>query len=327
MRGRSVEPSLMVGLMTAALWSTVAVGSTPAAKRDIERLERHRTEALHAGEGDLAPFASDAIDIEGDGRVSLAPNAPAVALKGGRRPDSTAPNAAVATVKRGAQPNYGALNATDMARTRRSGPAYAVPNAAVMTPKPASRPDNRLDALGVHVYGGAAVTTGRHGTIRFVRVWHREGDRWLVVASQTTPIESAPPLAPIVSPSRHRSAPVLGPPEREVWAATVAVADAARSRNLKAWTYWIADEFLGTSVDGRVNTKAARLAALGATAANGPAASYEDVRVRIYGGLSVTTWAVPGTPNRRLMAIAVKRHGRWQRVAAIATRVTAGGRP
>ena len=39
----------------------------------------------------------------------------------------------------------------------------------------------------------------------------------------------------------------------------------------------------------------------GRTDPNGPTASHEDVRVRIYGDLSVATWAVPGTPSQRLM--------------------------
>jgi hypothetical protein len=270
MRCHSVESFLIGSLLANLLWSSVALGSTTAAKREIERLERQRTDALRSGEGEASWFASDAIEISRDGHANL------------------------------------------------------TPAAAVMTPKRSTRPDYPLDALGVHVYGEAAVTTGSHGTIRFVRVWHHRGDRWLIVAEQSTPIATTAQPAPIVAPSRHR-APALGLAEREVWVATVAVGDAARSRHLQAWTHWVADEFLGTSGDGKVSTKAERRAALKATASNGPTASYEDVRIKVYGGLSVATWAVPGTPNQRLMAIAVKRHGRWQRVAAIATRVRAGG--
>jgi uncharacterized protein DUF4440 len=271
MRCRSFEASLIAGLLTVFLRDPVALGSTPSAKREVEGLERRRVDVLHPGEGDASLFAPDAIDIDGQGHVSLAPTA------------------------------------------------------ALMPPQRDSRPKSTVDTLGVHVYGDMAVTTGRQGTIRFVRVWHRVGDRWLIVASQTTPIAATPQPAPIAGLPRRRAAPALGQPEREVWAATVATGDAARSRNLKAWTHWVADEFLATSIDGRVSTKAERLTALKATASNGPTASHEDVRVRIYGDLSVATWAVPGTPSQRLMTIAVKRHGRWQRVAAIATGVTASG--
>jgi hypothetical protein len=65
MRGHVVERVLIASLLMITLYSPVALGSSATTKREIDGVERQRTAALRAGDGDASWFAADAIEVGG----------------------------------------------------------------------------------------------------------------------------------------------------------------------------------------------------------------------------------------------------------------------
>lgn len=103
--------------------------------------------------------------------------------------------------------------------------------------------------------------------------------------------------------------------ERE-WVESRARADAAYSENL------LADDYVGTSPDGVVMTKAEIVAEVKAGLHRGMPANYADTKVRIEGEVAVSTGRVA---NVRYTRVYARRQGRWRLIAAQATPITRPG--
>lgn len=208
----------------------------------------------------------------------------------------------------------------------------------------------------VRLYGDAAIVTERATVkdilegeqrdiqIRLTHVWVKRDGRWQVVARQATRISEPPSAAasvasrqtwtaPAISstePSSAAELPSKSKAEQEVRQAERELTEALSQGNFATVERIYADDYSLTTVDGELQNKAQRIAALRATDPRSIARNRDDFNVRVYGKTAVvighTLFSTQvrdssHSENRRFTHVFVQRQGRWQMVASQVTRI------
>ena len=109
-------------------------------------------------------------------------------------------------------------------------------------------------------------------------------------------------------------------------------ADALVKRDLNVWTRCVSDDWIGTTPEGNIITKAGAYADLKAGLVVRELFRLDDLKVRVYGdmaivfGLETEKSKIHGkdmSGQYRFTDVFVKRDGRWQAVASHLSRVSA----
>lgn len=154
---------------------------------------------------------------------------------------------------------------------------------------------------------------GRENTPQWMlasSVWVKSGDTWKAAWYQETPEPVAAPATAAV--------------EAELLALENAWAKAYVDRDVKALERLEADDWVCTSADGQVTTKAQDIADLGSGTFQATEFKMSDLKVRIYGDTAVITGRqteVATMAGRdasavfRVTDVWIRRNGRWQAIA------------
>jgi hypothetical protein len=189
----------------------------------------------------------------------------------------------------------------------------------------------------VKVHGNVAITIGREGEARVLRVWIRDGDSWGLAAQQATRIQPGAPAIPpnpALLTTRIERTDEGDAMNADVVAALNALQVANALGDISDFARLTHPDFVLVTAHGLLRTKADRMlenriAQLSDQPAQ-PLPERDDLRVRVYGATAIVTarsW--PKTPDggmgtpTRFLRVWLKGNAGWQQVANIVTAITA----
>jgi hypothetical protein len=204
----------------------------------------------------------------------------------------------------------------------------------------ARNPNYSTVDVQLRIYDSGAVVTGREfdegdppGSVRFMRVWIRDGEKWREVADEGTRITSEPETARIAksTPSTvDRTVAESASDTNHVAEAVEAPLDVARQVRSAELTYRDAERLNDLTTLSRLRTPEFRLVdrlgnVLPSAASPDPALKAvqdEDFNVRVHGNIAIVIGSVlrdnltnGATDRFRYSTVWVRRDGQWRAVA------------
>lgn len=195
-----------------------------------------------------------------------------------------------------------------------------------------ARPVAKFDEEVIRVYGNGAIMSyrnfpqepGKDGKLpppnRLTRILERQGNRWVLVLAQDTPIAEVfeIPATSVEAAKADAWTPATAI-EKEALETFLAIQKANREYDIAAWERLSAPEHTIIRTNGNIMKRAERIEQLKTPATQTGAATSPDqgLRIRMVGDLAVATW-IGGGGSRSLKVLA-KTSGHWRQVWQQAT--------
>lgn len=181
-----------------------------------------------------------------------------------------------------------------------------------------ARDTGRRQEVRVEAHGNTAIVTGvettADGAERVLRIWLKDGDRWQIVAAQTTwigarpgvPDPSGPLPAAAPAPFRPTSAAEVG-----IWTSQEALMRSFADADPESYKRFSTEQSLRMTTNGDAISREQWLDTI-AKRSKGPVAIVDEVRMGVYGDVGVVTLRGHEANPTRQSWVYVREGGVWK---------------
>ena len=184
----------------------------------------------------------------------------------------------------------------------------------------------RCRDISIVVRDDAALATGitiGTPTVRFLHVWSRERNQWILALAHLTPIVRAPdgplpagPITATVWPTGET------PDERAILETQRALNETFAAYDAKAYEQLTARDFVRVTIDGTTMSRDEFIAAAGDRAgAPRRDPNHSEFRVRVYKSVATLIYFNLAADQQRVTRVFVREGGIWKQLHTQATRV------